>query len=189
MPEETPPTPAASGPTIHIGDEFGTAKRNLPPIGIVLLGLAIVGVIAGVIMFQQRAQPQGHGAILQVTDVVVPDQNTLMVAITLSLHNAGEKPLYIHTVKAVLKTLDGKEYTDEGASAVDFDRYYQAFPELRKNSEPAAIIPEAKLKSGEEVKGTVLVIFPVTHEAFQDRKSLSLVVQPYDQVLPVVLTQ
>ncbi len=185
MPEDIP----QPGSTINIGDEFGTAKRNLPPVGIILAGLALVGIVAGVISFQQRAKPQGHGAIVQITDVEIPNQNTLMVAITASLQNSAEKTLYVHTVKAILKTSDGKEYTDEGASAIDFDRFYQAFPVLKKGAAPAAIIPEAKLKGGEAIQGTIIVTFPVTHDAFQNRKSLSLIIQPYDQVLPIVLTQ
>src|ERR1700691_2724474 len=54
------PSPAAQrGPTIRIGDEFGTAKRNLPPVKVLLLATAGVLMIAGIAAFLQRAKPQG----------------------------------------------------------------------------------------------------------------------------------
>lgn len=80
------------------------------------------------------------------------------------------------------------ELTSEAVSAVDFDRYYQAFPELKTNAEPA-LAPEDKLQLGQEVKRTVIVSFPVTLDAFNQRRSVSVAVQPYDQPLPVVLTK
>jgi hypothetical protein len=35
----------------------------------------------------------------------------------------------------------------------------------------------------------VVVSFPVTQDGFDKRKSLSVVIQPYDQPLPLVLTK
>jgi len=51
-----------------------------------------------------------------------------MVAVTLTLHNSGERSLWIHTLKVQLTDADGKTSDDEAASGVDFDRYFQAFP-------------------------------------------------------------
>ena len=67
-------------------------------------------------------------------------------------------------------------------------RYFQAFPALKQNSQ-AALMPETKILPGNEAHGTVIVSFPVTQPAFDQRKSISVVVHPYDQPLPVVLTK
>jgi len=187
-----PPAPASPKPAIepasefHIGEEFGTAKRNLPPAGIVLICIVAVAVIVGIFAFTQRPKPQGAGAIDFVAAADVPGQNMIMAAITMTLRNTAEKPLWIHTLKATLTTSDDKTFDDEAASAVDLDRYFQAFPVLKEGSEPP-LSPETKLQAGTEQRGTIIVGFKVTKEAFDQRKSLIVKIQPYDQVLPVVL--
>jgi len=170
----------------HIGEEFGTAKRNLPPAGIVLICIAAVAVMVGIFAFQQRPKPQGAGSIDFVAAAEVPGQNMILAAITLTLRNTAEKPLWIHTLKAQLTTADGKSFEDEAASAVDLDRYYQAFPALKESSGPP-LSPEAKLLAGTQQRGTIIVGYKVTKEAFDQRKSLTVTIQPYDQVMPIVL--
>jgi hypothetical protein len=43
------------------------------------------------------------------------------------------------------------------------------------------------LLPGAVQRGTIIVSFAVAKEAFAQRKALSVTIQPYDQVLPVVL--
>jgi hypothetical protein len=179
----SPPEPITE---FHIGDEFGTAKRNLPPAGIVLICIAAVAVIVGIFAFKERQKPQGAGSIDFVAAAEVPGQNMILAAITLTLRDTADKPLWIHTLKAQLTTADDKTFDDDAASAVDLDRYFQAFPALKESSEPP-ISPETKLLAGTDRRGTIIVSFKVTREAFDQRKSLTVTIQPYDQVLPVVL--
>jgi hypothetical protein len=192
MPESKsdPPTPPPPSPEpiteFHIGDEFGTAKRNLPPAGIVMICIAAVAVIVGIFAFKERPKPQGAGSINFVAAAEVPGQNMILAAITFTLRNTADRPLWIHTLKAQLTTADGATFDDNAASVVDLDRYYQAFPALKESSEPP-LSPETKLLAGAEQRGTIIVGFKVTKEAFDQRKSLSVAIQPYDQALPVVL--
>jgi len=184
-PPQPPPPP---GPTtdFHIGDEFGTARRNLPPAGIVLICIAAVAVIVGIFAFTERPKPQGAGSIDLVAAADVPGQNMILAAITMTLRNTAQRPLWIHTLKAQLTTADDKTFEDEAASAVDLDRYFQAFPALKEGSEPP-LSPETKLLAGTERRGVIIVGFKVTKEAFDQRKSLIVTIQPYDQPLPIVL--
>jgi hypothetical protein len=177
------PTPVTE---FHIGDEFGTAKRNLPPAGIVLICIAAVAVMVGIFAFKERPKPQGAGSIDFVAAADVPGQNMILAAITMTLRNTADKPLWIHTLKAQFTTANGESFEDDAASAVDLDRYFQAFPALRESAEPP-LSPETKLAAGAQQKGTIIVSFKVTKEAFDQRKSLTVAIQPYDQVLPVVL--
>lgn len=187
QPVPPPPPPSPEPITeFHIGDEFGTANRNLPPAGIVLICIAAVAVIVGIFAFQGRQKPQGAGSIDFVAATEVPGQNMILAAITLTLRNTADKPLWIHTLKAQLTTADDKTFDDDAASAVDLDRYFQAFPALKESSEPPLSL-ETKLPAGTEKKGTIIVSFKITKEAFDQRKSLTVTIQPYDQVLPVVL--
>src|SRR5271170_7213084 len=107
----------------RIGEEFGTAKRNLPPARIVLICIAAVAVIIGIFAFRERPKPQGAGSINLVAAVEVPGQKMVLAAITLTLRNTAPRPLWIHTLTAQLTTADGKTFDDEAASAVDLDRY------------------------------------------------------------------
>jgi len=181
------PTPS-SGPVteFHIGDEFSTAKRTLPPLGIVLISIAIVAVVVGIIAFHERPKPQGVGSITYVGVAEVPNQNIVLVAITLTLRNNADKALWIRSLKAQLTTTDGHTYKDNAASAVDLDRYFHAFPPLKESSEPP-LSPEAKLLPGAERRGTIVVAFHVTKEAFDQRNSLAVTIQPYDQPMPIIL--
>jgi hypothetical protein len=190
------PEPAAAGPAsppdtpviteFRIGDEFGTAKRSLPPAGIVIACIVGIAIVVGIFALTGRAKPQGAGAINFVTAVDVPGQNIVMAAITFTLRNTAQRPLWVHTLKAELTTADNQTQEDEAASVVDLERYFQAFPALKESSEPP-LSPETKMLAGTEKKGTIIVTFKVSKEIFDQRKSLTVSIQPYDQPLPVVL--
>jgi hypothetical protein len=175
------------GVGINVTQDMATPERNLPPAKIVLIVLAALAVVAAIYGFVGRAQPQGAGSIDNIAAVEIPNQNSMLVAITVTLHNRGEKPLWIHTIQGKLKT-SSNESSDDAASAVDFDRYFQAFPTLKQNAKPA-LLPETKILPGREATGTVIVSFPGNQDAFDKRQSISVVIQPYDQPLPVVLTK
>jgi len=205
MPDETPkaptppPQPTTQEPSapkprgldlgpgvgINVTQDMATPERSLPPAKIVLIALAGLAVVLAIYGFLGRAKPQGAGAIDNIAVVDIPNQNAVLVALTVTLHNSGEKPLWIHNIEGKLKT--SEEFSDDAASAVDFDRYFQAFPALKQNSQPA-LMPETKILPGNEAHGTVIVSFPVTLDAFNKRQSVSVVVHPYDQPVPVVLT-
>lgn len=189
-PPAAPNTSADSvqrGPTINIGDEFGTAKRNLPPAKILLMATFGILIVVGIASFIQRAKPQGAGSLDNVVAVELPGQNAVLVALTFTLRNAGEKPLWVHNIEGKLVTSTG-ESNGDAVSAVDFDRYFQAFPALKANAQPA-LAPEDKLQPGQELKRTVMVSLPVTLDAFNQRRSVSVIIQPYDQPVAVVLTK
>jgi hypothetical protein len=190
-PASTPAVPAPPaaqrGPTINIGDEFGTAKRNLPPVKVLLLATAGVLIIAGALAFLQRAKPQGAGSLDNVTAAEIPAQDSVLVALTFTLRNSGGKSLWVHGIQGKLVTASGEQNSDT-VSAVDFDRYYLAFPGLKANAQPA-LAPEDKLQPGQETKRTVIVSFPVKLADFNQRRSVSVIIQPYDQPVPIVLTR
>jgi hypothetical protein len=185
------PPPAAvkapAGPTINIGEEFGTAKKNLPPAKIVLICVAAVAVILLIVSVVKRAKPQAGGSLDNIMAVEIPGQDSTMVALTFTLTNTSQKILYVHSLQGKIKTSAGESEAD-AVSAVDFDRYFQAFPSLKNGIQPA-LTPETKIQPGESVTRSIIVAFPVKLDAFNQRQSTSVVVWPYDQQLPVVLTK
>jgi hypothetical protein len=176
-----------NAPTIHIGEEFGTAKKNLPPAKIVLITVGAVIVVVLIVSFFKRAKPQAAGSLDNVVAVEVPGQGQILVALTFTLRNTSDKALYVHSLQAKVKTSAGESSAD-AVSAIDFDRYYQAFPALKNGAQPA-LSPENKVQPGEAVTRTIIVAFPLTLDAFSQRQSTSVVIWPYDQALPVVLTK
>lgn len=181
----TPTTPA--GPTINIGEEYGTAKKNLPPAKIVLIALGAVVIVVLIASFLKRAKPQGAGAITNVAAVEVPGQGSTMVALTFTLRNTSDKALYVSSLKGTVKTASG-DVSAEAVSAVDFDRYFQAFPDLKNGALPA-LAPETEIPAGGSVDRTIMVGFPMTLDAFNQRKSVSVVIWPYNYTVPIVLTK
>jgi hypothetical protein len=193
-PPQKPPAPPAlpadsanKGPTINIGEEYGTAKKNLPPVKIVLIATAALLVVVLIASFLRRAKPQASGSLDDVVAVEIPGQGSTMVALTFTIHNTSDKILYVHNVQGTIKAPSGESSAD-AVSAVDFDRYFQAFPALKVGAQPA-LPPETKIHPGETVTRTIIVVFPVTLDVFNQRQSASVIVWPYDQQVPVTMTK
>lgn len=184
----TPPTPATpTGPTIHIGEEFGTAKKNLPPWKIVVIAIVLVGMIVLIASFLKRAKPQASGTLDNVVAVEIPDQSSTMVALTFTVHNTSDKALYVRTIQGGLKVTSG-DTTADAVSAVDFDRYFQAFPTLKNGIQPA-LSPEAEIPSGQSATRSIIVAFPKTLDDFNHRQSVSVIVWPYNETVPIVMSK
>jgi hypothetical protein len=190
-PKPTVPQSAApavpAGPTIHIGEEYGTAKKNLPPAKIVLLAVAAVLVVVLIASFLKRAKPQASGSLDNIAAVEIPGQDSTMVALTFTIRNTSDKILYVRSLESSIKA-SGIDSTAQAVSAVDFDRYFQAFPALKVGAQPA-LPPETKIQAGETVTRTIIVAFPVTLAVFNQRSSTSVIVWPYDQTVPVTMTR
>lgn len=182
-PQENQPNPQSD---FNIGEEYGTARKNLPPAGILAICIAVVLVIVATYSLTHRAHALSSGTMDDVTVVAVPGQDMVMVAINVTVQNNAEKPSWIHTIRATLDT--GKEKHDDDASpAVDAQRYFQAFPALKQHA-IAFLMPEARLDAQSKTSGTIVVSFPVNEDVFNARKSLTVTVAPYEE-LPVVITK
>ena len=187
-PPQIPPPPAPpAGPTINIGEEYGTAKKNLPPAKILLIAIAAVLVVVLIASVLKRAKPQGSGTLDNVVAVEIPGQNSILSALTFTLHNNSDKALYVRSLQGSVKTASG-DSTADAVSAVDFDRYFQAFPALKNGAQPA-LAPEVRLEVGQTVSRTIIVSFPMTLDAFNQRKSVSAIIWAYNQTEPLTLTK
>lgn len=188
-PPATPPPPAApKGPTINIGEEYGTAKKNLPPAKILLIAVGAVLVVVLIASFVKRAKPQAAGSLDNVAAIQIPDQTSTMVALTFTLSNSSDKAFYVRSIGGSVNTGTGEPSKADAVSAVDFDRYFQAFPTLKNGAQPA-LAPETELAKGQSVTRTIIVAFPMTLDDFNKRKSVSVVIWPYNETVPVVLTK
>jgi hypothetical protein len=172
-----PPPPDAGH--IPMSEEMDGARWTLPPIVPLLIAAAAVALIAGGYYWLGKAKPVSSGAIREVVAAEQPDKASVLVLVRVVVENKGDKPFWVRAMHAHLETSQGK-WDDDAASAVDHDRYYLAFPELAAHRAPALQV-ETKIPPGGSQEGTLFVAFPVTKQAFDQRQSLSVTVDAYDQ--------
>ncbi|MGA9565557.1 MAG: hypothetical protein WBS19_08545 [Candidatus Korobacteraceae bacterium] len=186
MPDTNFPKPGAGFDAGHvpITEEFDSAKRTLPPIAPLLAALVVVVVFIIGVAYVFRAKPVAQGQIDRAFAMQQEGNSYSMVLMQVTLRNIGDKPLFVKEVKATIMT-DLGESNDDAASAVDYGRYLQAFPDLQMYAtDPLKV--ETKILPGGEVKGSVMVAFPITKDQFYARKDLNVTIIPYDQK-PIVL--
>jgi hypothetical protein len=182
-PPAKPPTPTYSAGHVPITEEFDSAKRTLPPAAPVAIALVLVAVVVGIIAYTERAKPVAQGGIDDAYFSQPANMPSPMILLDVTLRNVGSKTLYIKNIKAGAKTDQGDQ-SDDAASASDYDRYLQAYPDLKGHQQP--LVVEMKIQPGAEQKGSVMVSLPITKEQFDARKDLTVTIEPYDQN-PIVL--
>ena len=184
----SPPPPPSPEPQekFDIGEEYGTAKKSLPPAGIVAICVVVVIAIVAIYSFTNRVKQHSTGSIDDVVTTAVPGQNMVMVAINVSLQNNEKKPLWIKSIQ-VGADVNGQKLSDDAIPAVDAKRYLETLPDLKADALPL-LAPEMQINPGEKIAGTVLGTFSVSADAFAARKSLTVSVSPYDE-LPIVMTK
>jgi hypothetical protein len=180
----SPPSDASTD--FNIGEEYGTARKNLPPAGIVAICVAVVVIIAAVYSLTHRARPLSSGTVDDVLAVPIPGQDQVMVAVNVSIQNNEMKPTWIKAIH-VAADVNGTKVSDDAAPAVDDQRYFQAMPELKAHA-LAPLTTETRINPAARVSGTIVVSFPVKADAFAARKSLTVTVTPYNE-LPIVMTK
>ena len=111
-----------------------------------------------------------------------------MVALTFTIRNTSDKALYVRSLQGSVKVPNGDVTPVDALSAVDFDRYFTAFPTLKSGAQPA-LVPETKIQPGETVARTIIVAFPITLEAFNQHQALAVVIWPYNETVPIVLSK
>jgi len=179
-----------------MSEEMDSARWTLPPILPVLGAAAVIALL--VLLYSGR--PSKAQTIGAITRVVAAEQaapaasaskkgnapatpvgeQAVMVVVHLHLENAAEKPLYVRNIRARLEVPGHEMEEDEAASAVDHERYLDAYPEL-KSYKIAALPPETKVAPGAQQDGMVMFSFPVSRQDFEQRKSLTVTVDLYDR--------
>jgi hypothetical protein len=179
----TNPTPPQPPRQQNAYDEFGTATRNLPPIAPVAVAIVLVALVVAVVAYINRAKPAAQGSIDGVYFSQPTGMPSPMILVAVTLHNTGNKVLYIKSINAAVDTPQGNQ-SDDAAAARDYDRYLQAYPDLQGHGRPLEV--EMKIPPGAEQKGTVLVSPSLTKDQFDARKDTTVTIEPYDQ-RPIIL--
>lgn len=187
-PERTPgqaPQQAPEPEHLLVPEEVDSSKWSMPPWGVMGIVLLLIFIAIGIVSYVMRPKPRATGSIDQVFAVAM-SQNQVMTTVKINIHNVGGKPLWIRQVQGKLVTDQG-EFTDTFANAVDFPRYFAAYPDLREHT-MTPVKAEDRIPPGEMQRGSLIFSFPVSYDQFQNRKSLSVIVEPYDHPA-VILTK
>lgn len=164
---------------IPITEEFDSAKHTLPDKGPVIIALVLVAVVIGIVAYIFRPQPIATGTIDEAFAVAIPNRNTVLATVQLTVKNVHSRPLTIRNVNISIRTDQG-EFSDDSASVADFGRYFTAFPDLQQHS-IEGLSREMKIPPGQQLSGSVIVSFPITKEQFDNRRGLTATVSFYDQ--------
>jgi hypothetical protein len=186
-PESKPQTPDTDAGHVPMDEEMDRAKWTLPPLMPVLIAAGVIAIIVGIFAWTLRWKPTTASKILDVNVVEQADQQSVLVAINLDVSNISQKPVWLNTAKVKIDTDKPEPLEDEAASPVDFERYFIAYPELRKNAiEP--LRRDTKIDPNGRIERMVVVGFPVSKAEFDRRKSLVVTIDVADQY-PIIIKQ
>jgi hypothetical protein len=172
-------------------EEMDSAKWRLPP-ALPVLGSGLVLAVVVVTLVFVLSRPVAVGKVLSVTSAEQLSKASILLAINAEVRNVSKEPLTIQQIHVEVtppsNAADQSILQDEAAPAVDYDRYFQAYPTLAQNQmEP--LRRETKILPGQTVQGMVIVGFPINQQTFDQRKSLRVMVALYDHATPVKIQQ
>jgi hypothetical protein len=175
-----PPSPVpaahAAGP-VPFAKELDRARWTMPAALSILIAIVAVAIVVTLVAFFNRSTPSAAGTITRVA--AAPQGEGVMVAIQIKFDNMTASQLWIKSIKSELETADGQKYSDDAAAAADLDRYLQAFPVLAEQR-TGPLKEEMKIPPKGALAGMIIVSFPVSKDAFDARKSLSVQMGFYD---------
>jgi hypothetical protein len=186
-PVRKPETAETDAGHVPMTEEFDRAKWTLPPMMPVVIAAAVIAVIVGIFAWTLRWKPTTASKILDVNTIEQADQSSVLVAINVDVGNVSQQPVWLNAAKVKIETDKPEPLEDEAASPVDFQRYFTAYPDLRKNAlEP--LRPDTKIDPNGHIQRTLIVAFPISKAEFDKRKSMVVTIAVADQY-PIVIKQ
>jgi hypothetical protein len=133
------------------------------------------GDIAHISIYPVQAKITGGAAGtpgMQGQDEVV---NQLLVFAHIRLHNPNKAPISIVDDWAVVTLSDGETRRSTAASQADFDKVFQAYPQLA----PVHMDPlrrDLQIQPGQSADGLVVFSYPLSREDWDKRKSMQVTI-------------
>jgi hypothetical protein len=94
----------------------------------------------------------------------------VLVFTRVKLHNQTDKPVFMHEIMTNAKLDDGI-HTSYAAIPIDYERVFQAYPELA-SLHSNGLSPSATIDAGQTVEGTFVSAFRLTKDQWDARKAL-----------------
>jgi hypothetical protein len=99
----------------------------------------------------------------------------LLVFAHVRLHNPNTAPITLEDDWAVVTLPNGETRRSLGASGADFDKVFQAYPQLA----PLRMDPlrrDVQIQPGQSVDGLVVFSYPLSREQWDARKSMQVTI-------------
>jgi hypothetical protein len=159
----------------------------------VLLALIISSLVVVVWIRFERKTPVATGDIARVSIYPVQaritggnagtpgmegqDQiiNQLLVFAHVRLHNPNTAPITIVDDWAIVTLPNGETRRSLGASTADFDKVFQAYPQLAP-LRMDALRRDIQIQPGQSVDGLVVFSYPLSREEWDSRKSMEVTI-------------
>ena len=133
------------------------------------------GEIARVAIYPVQAKITGGAAGtpgMQGQDETI---NQLLVFAHVRLHNPNTAPISIVDDWAVITLPDGSTQRSLGASTTDFNKVFQAYPQLAP-MRMDALRRDLQIPPGQSVDGMVIFSYPISRDQWDSRKSMQVTV-------------
>jgi len=133
------------------------------------------GEVARVSIYPVQAKITGGAAGtpgMQGQDEII---NQMLVFAHVRLHNPNSAPITIVDDWAVITLADGQTSRSMAASQVDFEKVFQAYPQLA----PMRMDPlrrDLKIEPGQSVEGLIVFSYPLSRDDWTKRKAMQVTV-------------
>lgn len=159
-----------------------------------LLALAVLGIAAALLYFFTPHRIADvtvtHDAILSKQTVMKSGsqlvgsqdetQDYLFVVATVRIDDKLKLPIFIKDITATLTAPDDTITTASAVEKNDLDTWYQNFADLKALAGPP-LLRETAIQPNDHAEGIVLIDFPVTQAAWDQRKSATITIDLYYQ--------
>jgi hypothetical protein len=133
------------------------------------------GDVARIAIYPVQARITGGNAGtpgMQGQDQII---NQLLVFAHVRLHNPNTAPITIVDDWAIVTLPNGETRRSLGASSTDFDKVFQAYPQLAP-LRMDALRRDIQIQPGQSVDGLVVFSYPLSREEWDSRKSMQVTI-------------
>jgi len=137
------------------------------------VGLAVVLVILGAVLFMQRGVRTGlAGNILKVRTAPL-DENSSIAVLDFRFQNVGDVSFVVRTVSVILEEKDGNQFQGATVAEMDAKRLFEGLPLLGQKFNQTLLMKD-KIAVGETVDRMVAARFEAPESRLENRKRFLL---------------
>ena len=171
------------------------ARRNFT--APILAALAVLGVVAALLLYftpHKTADVSITKTAVYPTHIIFKSnslvigrdtvEDNLYVLLTLHIEDRLRLPLFLKDFNATLTTPDAEPITTSAVEKPDLPNLYLSFPQLKSLADQQnspLLLRETQIDPGKSADGLLLLHFPVTQSAWDQRKSATLTIDLYHQ--------
>ena len=144
-----------------------------------LIGLAVVGLLAGGLLYSTRgAHVELKGSILRVRTHASDEANSIAI-VDFRIVNPSDYPFMVRTVTVFVEDKQGNSSAGQTISEMDIKRLFDYYKELGPKFNDS-LMTRARVNSKQSLDRMIAASFTMTQENLEQRKRIKLVVEEVD---------